>query len=146
MAMAKNGDKVTVNYTLTTAGGQVLDTSLGRKPLQFTLGSREVIPGFDQAVLGMQAGQSKQVIVPPESAYGQHRAERVLRVKRSESLLGIRPHPGLGSALPDDDGQAGLFTVTESSKSWMAQDFNHPLAGKALGLDIQLLVIAPAVG
>lgn len=133
MTKAKSGDTVSVDYTLSTSGGNILDTSAGRPPIRFILGSGEVIPGLDQAVLGMSLGESKTVLIPPALAHGHHRPERVLHFKRDAVPFETRAH--------SLQMRSDLFTTTESADLIVTEDYNHPLAGKELTFEITLVSI-----
>ncbi len=110
--------------------------------MQFTLGSGELIAGFDQAVVGMRPGDLKRVTVLPEMAHGRHRAARVQHVARTRTSAQTGSHSAdLGSH--DATDQVSLFTVVESPDASNTRDYNHPLAGKVLLLDIELLAILP---
>lgn len=133
MTTAQNGDRVTVKYSLSASGREAFNTSdKGKTPLEFTIGSGEVILGFDQAVRGMAVGESKSVTVPANLAHGRHRPERVMHFDHGAPLM------------PEDHARVSLFTITESSNSSVTQDYNHPLAGKDLQFEITVLEIRPA--
>ena len=144
MESAKSGDAVSVNYTGKLSGGEVFDSSEGREPLQFTVGSGQVIPGFEEAVVGMEPGQSKQVVISPEQAYGQHNDQMVLRVERGNIPAELELKVGLNIVGRDEQNNETRFTVTDFSDSSVTLDANHPLAGKDLTFDITLVEIKPA--
>jgi peptidylprolyl isomerase len=141
MAQAKNGDTVQVHYTGTLDDGTVFDTSVDRNPLQFTLGEGRVISGFEQAVAGMTPGESKTVRITVDEAYGPHDAEMVMAIDRSDFPENIEPRVGQMLQLHQPGGQSIVVTVTEVSESSVTLDANHPLAGKDLTFDIELLEI-----
>jgi peptidylprolyl isomerase len=141
MAQAQNGDTVKVHYTGTLDDGTVFDTSVGRDPLEFTLGERQVIPGFEQAIVGMTPGESKTAEIPADEAYGPHNKEMVVSVDRSDFPNNIEPKVGQMLQLHQPSGQRIAVTVTEVSESSVTLDANHPLAGKDLTFDIQLVEI-----
>ena len=140
-AQAKNGDIVQVDYTGTLENGTVFDTSVGREPLNFTLGEGQVIPGFEKAVLGMKVGESKTVTIPADEAYGPYRDDLVLVVNREE-LTNI-PNPEVGQQLQmtRPDGGTSIGTVTNTTDTAITVDFNPPLAGKDLTFEIELVSI-----
>lgn len=142
MAEAKAGDTVRVHYTGTLADGSVFDSSRGREPLEFTLGEGRVIAGFDDAVTGMQEGEERQVIIPAEQAYGDRREELVLTVPRAQFPQGLDPEPGLQVQL-SQGGQRTVATITEVDDEAVTLDANHPLAGKELTFDLELVGIEP---
>ncbi|HEX6902909.1 MAG TPA: peptidylprolyl isomerase [Thermoanaerobaculia bacterium] len=140
MAEAKNGDTVRIHYTGTLSDGSVFDSSQGEDPLEFTLGSGQVIPGFEQAVEGMQPGEKKEVKIPSGEAYGAHNDEWVLVVDRENFPEHIEPEPGQQLEL-SQNGQSFTVTVTEVSEDSVTLDANHPLAGKDLTFELELVEI-----
>jgi len=142
-AQAKNGDVVQVDYTGTLEDGTVFDTStsVGREPLEFTLGEGQMIPGFEQAVLGMKVGESKTVTIPADEAYGQYRDDLVVVVNREDLPAGLDPEVGEQLQGPRPDGGTGVCTVTNVTDTTITIDFNHPLAGKDLTFEIELVSI-----
>ena len=142
MAQAKNGDTVTVHYTGKLEDGTVFDSSVDRDPLQFTLGEGLLIPGFEQAVLGMSPGESKTAAVSADQAYGPHREEMVVEIDRQEFPPHLQPEVGQQLQLPQSDGRMTRLIVTDISEQMVTLDANHPLAGRDLTFDIQLLEIA----
>ena len=141
MATAKEGDVVKVEYTGKFDDGSVFDSSEGREPLQFKLGANDVIPGFEQAVTGMNIGDSKTVKIPAEDAYGPHQDDLAMVVDRSEFPDDLQPEIGDRLQLTDDDGRVLVVTVTEASPKTLTLDANHPLAGKDLTFDIKLVEV-----
>jgi peptidylprolyl isomerase len=141
MARAKNGDTVTVHYTGKLEDGTVFDSSVSRDPLQFTLGEGVLIPGFEQAVLGMSPGESKTAEVSADQAYGPHREEMVVDIDRQEFPPHFKPEVGQQLQIPQSDGRVTRLAVTAVSEQNVTLDANHPLAGRDLTFDIQLLEI-----
>ena len=133
------GDQIRVNYVGRFENGSTFDSSEGREPLEFTVGAEQVISGFDQAVIGLKPGESCKVEIAPEDGYGAHVPEMVAEVERhqipdSEKLV-------LGSMLEVslEDGQTLEVQVVELSDAVVTLDGNHPLAGKELHFEIELL-------
>lgn len=141
MTQAKSGDTVKIHYTGTLDDGQQFDSSAGRDPLQFTLGSGQVIPGFDKAVEGMAVGDSKTVNIPPEDAYGPRHDEMIQDVPRTALPAEVEPEIGMGLQARGQDGQVINLTITAVEEESITVDGNHPLAGKALNFDIELIDI-----
>ncbi len=141
MAEAKNGDKVRVHYTGRLDDGEVFDSSAQRDPLEFTIGSGEVIPGFDSAVTGMSPGQSKTVVLEPANAYGDYNAEMVHHVSRSQLPEDVELEPGMMVQASQGENETMLLTIKEITEKTITLDANHPLAGKELTFDIQLVEI-----
>ncbi len=144
MAQAKEGDIVRVHYTGRLEDGTVFDTSDERSPLEFTIGSGQIITGFEQAVVGMEPGELKTATIPPEEAYGPRREDMTLTVDREQFPEEIEPEPGQHLQVQQPDGRAAVVTVSEVSESTVTLDANHPLAGQLLTFDIRLVDIVSA--
>lgn len=139
MAQAAIGDTVRVHYTGSLDDGTVFDTSSGREPLEFTIGSGQVIPGFDSAVSGMSPGDSETVKIPAEEAYGPHQEEMMLEVDRAQVPAELNPQVGERLEIKQQNGQSVPVTVTKVTETLITLDGNHPLAGKALTFEIELV-------
>jgi len=142
MSQAKSGDTVTIHYTGTLDDGTEFDSSAGGDPLQFTLGSEQVIPGFSKAVEGMAVGDSKTVNIPPEQAYGPRHEQMVQEVPRTVLPEDLEPKEGMALQARNQEGGTVNLVVTAVSDDSITVDGNHPLAGKALNFDIELVNIA----
>jgi len=142
MAKAKQGDTVSVHYTGKLEDGRVFDSSLKREPLQFTLGEGKIIPGFEVAVAGMSAGEKKTITLPPEEAYGPRREEMVVEMGRDKMPDGVEPQVGQHLQLMNAAGQALVALIVDVRDDVVVLDGNHPLAGKALIFEIELVKIA----
>jgi len=141
MAQAKIGDTVRVHYTGKLEDGTTFDTSNNRDPLQFTIGKCEVVPGFEEAVVGMKPGESKTAKVPADKAYGPHRKEMVVVVNRNRFPADMEPKVDQQLQIRQEDGERIIVMVTEVSESSVTLDANHPLAGKDMTFDIQLVEV-----
>lgn len=141
MAEAKHEDTVRVHYTGRLSDGTVFDTSLDKEPLEFTLGAGQVIPGFEEAVVGMNPGESKTVEVPAELAYGPRREELMFWVDRSEVPPDLELEIGQRLVLRQAPDRSIWVTVIDLSESSVTLDANHPLAGQDLTFEIQLVDI-----
>ncbi|HEY9742093.1 MAG TPA: peptidylprolyl isomerase [Coleofasciculaceae cyanobacterium] len=141
MAQAKPGDTVKIHYTGRLEDGTVFDSSADREPLEFTLDGGQVIPGFEQAVVGMTPGESKTEKIPMDQAYGPHRPEMVLEVSRQQMPPELQPEVGQQLQVQQPDGQTIPVFVTEVTESTVTLDANHPLAGEDLTFDIELVEI-----
>ena len=139
--MAKTGDTVKVHYTCTLEDGTVFDSSLNKEPLEFTLGTGTVIPGFDAAVTGMQVGESKKVAVPSEQAYGQRDESKFMEINRSELPPEVKPEAGQVLQMRQADGSTTMITVSQVNDDSITLDTNHPLAGKNLTFQIELVEV-----
>ncbi|UCC25232.1 MAG: peptidylprolyl isomerase [Gemmatimonadales bacterium] len=141
MANAQSGDTVHIHYTGRLDDGQVFDSSRERDPLSFTLGEGQVIPGFEEAVRGMEPGDSKTTTIPPEEAYGPRRDELTMSVPREQLPDGLDPQVGQQLNMRTAQGQAFQVTVVGADADAVELDANHPLAGEALTFDIELVKI-----
>ncbi|MGB5164529.1 MAG: peptidylprolyl isomerase [Woeseiaceae bacterium] len=141
MSQATSGDKVRIHYTGKLDDGTMFDSSAGRDPLEFELGTGQVIPGFDTAVDGMNVGDSKNVAIPPEQAYGERHDQLIQAVPRSALPEEIKPEVGMQLQSQSPDGQVMMLAITEVADDTVTVDGNHPLAGQTLNFDIELVEI-----
>lgn len=141
MTQVKAGDTVRIHYTGTLNDGTVFDSSQGRDPLEFTVGSGEIIPGLDNALPGMSVGEEKSVAVPADDAYGQPDPNGRQEVPRDQIPEDIPLDPGTALQMQMPDGRAVPVTVAEVTEEAVVLDANHPLAGKDLNFDIEMVEI-----
>lgn len=141
MAQAKSGDTVRIHYTGTLSDGSTFDSSHDREPLQFTLGSGEIIPGLDTAVSGMAVGETKRVEVPASDAYGPHDPSAQQQVPREGIPENIPLDPGTRLQMQTPEGQVLPVTVVTATDETVTLDANHPLAGKDLTFEVELVEI-----
>jgi peptidylprolyl isomerase len=141
LSEATSGNTVRIHYTGRLDDGTVFDSSEGREPLSFTLGEGKVIPGFEAAVVGMGAGDTKSAVIPAEEAYGPRRDDLVLRVERERLPEGIDPEPGQALQMQTEEGQVVPVTVTEVDEAAVILDANHPLAGRDLTFEIEVVEV-----
>ena len=141
MAQARSGDSVKVHYTGNTNAGEVFDSSVDRDPLQFTIGENQVIPGFEEATIGMEPGDSKKITITTDRAYGPHNPDMVVAIDRSRFPENLEPQVGQQMQMRQSEDQMIVVTVTSVSDSQVTLDANHPLAGKDLTFEIQLVEI-----
>jgi peptidylprolyl isomerase len=138
---AKAGDAVKVHYTGKLEDGTVFDTSEGSEPLAFTIGVGEVIPGFDQAVVGMRVGESREIIIQADDAYGERNEALSQTLNRDQIRLGVEPESGMNIEMHAPDGTVIPLTITEVTEKTVTLDANHPLAGFNLHFALQLVQI-----
>lgn len=139
---AKDGDTVQVHYTGKLTNGTVFDSSVERQPLSFTMGAKQMIPGFEKAVLGMKVGEKKTVTIPAAEAYGPRDEETITELSRDRLPSGREPKVGDALQFTDSEtGTTGVGTITKISDDTVTVDFNHPLAGQDLIFDIELVKI-----
>ncbi len=141
MNQAKTGDTVKVHYTGKLEDGVVFDSSKDRPPLEFTIGGGEVIAGFENGIIGMEVGSTKTISIPPEEAYGPRREELVLYVKKTDFPDNIVPAVGQQLQVRQPNGGIIDLVVTEMNDDTVTLDANHPLAGKTLIFDVELVEI-----
>ena len=142
MSQAKSGDTVKIHYTGTLDDGTKFDSSAGREPLEFAIGSGQVIPGFDNAVDGMTVGDNKTVTIPAGEAYGERHDQLVQEVPKSALPEDMEPEVGMQLQSQGPDGQAMNLLVTAVEVESITVDGNHPLAGQSLTFAIELVEIA----
>lgn len=144
MTEAKMGDVVRINYTGRLTNGTQFDTSAGKEPLEFTLGLGQVIKGLEAHVAGMEPGARSTVTIPCDQAYGPHRPEAIQTLDRAKVPSGIDVRPGTQLQARTADGGMLPITVVEVDESIVKVDANHPLAGKDLVFDVELVEIVKA--
>ncbi|MCP5104376.1 MAG: peptidylprolyl isomerase [bacterium] len=141
MTKAKDGDKVKVNYSGKFKEGTVFDSSEGSEPLEFQLGQGQLIPGFEKTVIGMAPGESRTVDIPSDQAYGPYREELTQQVPRKQLPEDMELQVGQRLQIGPDEGQPMVVEITAVSDTAVTLDGNHPLAGKDLVFDIELVEI-----
>ena len=137
----KPGDTVRIHYTGTLSDGTTFDSSQGREPLEFTVGSGQIIPGLDRAIPGMNVGETKTVTVPAAEAYGDRNPDGVQSVPRAQVPDHIPLDPGTQLQVQTGDGRTLPVTVAEVTAEEVVLDANHPLAGKDLTFEVELVEI-----
>lgn len=138
---AKQGDTVNVHYVGKLDDGTVFDSSEGGQPLEFAIGSGNVIPGFEQAVLGMSPGDSKTATIPSDDAYGPYYEERVLVVDRQQIPTDMPIDIGAQLQIQQENGMVIPVVITDITEAAVTLDANHPLAGEDLTFEIRLVSI-----
>jgi peptidylprolyl isomerase len=138
---AQQGDTVTVHYTGKLDSGEVFDSSKGREPLEFEVGGGQVIAGFDRAVEGLEVGESREVRIEPEDGYGAPREDLIVDVDRGQFPPDSDPEVGQQVQVQVSPGQNRVATIRNVGDDSIKLDLNHPLAGKALSFDVELVEI-----
>lgn len=142
MPEAKDGDTVKVHYTGKFEDGTVFDSSENKDPLEFTLGQGQLIPGFEKAVTGLNEGDSTTVNISSDDAYGERKDELEIEVTRDELPDDIDPQIGMQLQVKQQQTDQSIpVRITEVSDENVTLDANHPLAGKDLTFDIELVEI-----
>jgi FKBP-type peptidyl-prolyl cis-trans isomerase 2 len=141
MNQVKENNTVKVHYTGKLSDGQVFDSSKGKEPLEFTLGKGQLIPGFEKGLIDMTLNEKKTITVVKEEAYGAVNNDLKQEVKRSELPQDIKPEVGMGLISKSPDGQEMNLVVVEVKEETIVIDGNHPLAGKDLIFDLEVVEI-----
>ncbi len=141
MAQVKSGDKVKVHYHGKLTSGETFDSSAGREPLEFEVGSGMVIKGFDEGVTGMAVGDKKTINIPFNEAYGPRNPEMVIDMPKERFPEDMEVEVGMPLVMSDGQGQQFQVTIVEIKESSVVLDANHPLAGKDLVFDLELVEI-----
>lgn len=139
MQKVKNGDKVKVHYHGKLTNGETFDSSAGRQPLEFEVGSGMVIKGFDDGVTGMSVGEKKTVNIPYNEAYGPRNTEMMFDVPKENFPKDMQLEIGMPLMMSDNSGQNVEVVVAQIKENSVVLDANHPLAGQDLVFDIELV-------
>ena len=138
--ICQKGDKVKVHYTGTLADGQVFDSSRSREPLEVNVGEGSLIKGFEEALPGMTEGEKKNIELAAPEAYGDHNPQLVRDVDKKFLPQNMEPQVGMQLQIGENEDMT-IVTITEVSDASVKLDANHPLAGKQLNFDIELVEI-----
>ena len=141
MAQAKIGDQVKIHYSEFLKDGTFLDSSLEKEPLEFTLGQQMVISGVENAIIGMDEGDTKSISIPPEEAYGLYNKDRILVIKKAQIPDHINPQLGMILQIRSQEGAVSNFIIKNITDHTITLDGNHPLAGKELTFELKLIEI-----
>lgn len=141
MSQVKQNDTVRVHYTGKLTDGQIFDSSLEREPIEFTMGQGQLIPGFEKGLLDMKENEKKTIEIPSEEAYGAPREELIQEVDKNQLPDEIKPEPGMGLVSKSPDGREMNLVVKEVKEDTIVVDGNHPLAGKDLIFDLEVVEI-----
>jgi FKBP-type peptidyl-prolyl cis-trans isomerase 2 len=143
MQQVQHGDKIRVHYHGKLRSGETFDSSEGRDPLEFTVGTGQVIKGFDEGVKGMQVGEKKTVEIPVGDAYGEKSEDMVIEFPKSQFPEDMNPEVGQQLMMSNGSGQSFPVTIMEVQEENVILDANHPLAGQDLIFDLELVEIVP---
>lgn len=141
MSTANKGNTVKVHYTGTLTDNTVFDSSREREPIEFQVGAGQMIKGFDNAVEGMKVGESKKVTIPADEAYGQKQEQAIFNVPKTQLPDGMEPQVGMQLEATQQDGRRQMLVIAEVHETEVTLDANHPLAGKDLVFDIELMEV-----
>jgi FKBP-type peptidyl-prolyl cis-trans isomerase 2 len=138
---AQSGDTVVIHYSGKLESGEVFDTSKGKSPLEFQLGAKKVIPGFENGIMGMKVGEEKVFTIEPKDGYGERSENYVKDVPRKSVPKELDVHKGMILLFKREDGITMPATVVEFTDEALKVDFNHPLAGKKLTFTVKLIEV-----
>lgn len=141
MSQVKQNDTVKVHYTGRLEDGQVFDTSEGKEPIEFTLGQGQLIPGFEKGLVDMKVNEKKTINIPKEEAYGEPQEELIQEVQKNQLPDDIKPEVGMGLVSKAPDGREMNLVVADVKDETIVVDGNHPLAGKNLIFDLEVVEI-----
>ena len=142
MQQVKTGDQVKVHYTGKLTNGEQFDSSVGREPLEFTVGAGQMIKGFDDAMPGMTVGEKKTINIAPEDAYGERSEEAIIEFSKENVPADMVLEPGMPLTLSNQEGQPVPVIVIEVKDDVIILDANHFLSGQELVFDVELVEIA----
>lgn len=142
MQQVKSGDTVKVHYHGRLTDGTTFDSSEGREPLEFQVGSGQVIKGFDDGVSGMEVGQKKTIQIPVDEAYGEKNEDMIVQFPRANFPPDLNPEVGMQLTMTNNQGQAIPVVIIDVKDDMVILDANHPLAGQELIFDLELVSIS----
>lgn len=142
MSKAKSGDTVKVHYTGTLEDGTLFDSSRERDPLEFTIGGKQVIPGFENAVVGLEEGEKTSITIPPSEGYGEYDEKLRFVFDKSQFPSDLELKPGLRLNMQGEGDKVAVFTVVDILGDEVILDGNHPLVGRTLLFELELIEIA----
>ena len=141
MSQVKEKDTIKLHYTGKLSDGQVFDSSVEREPIEFTVGEGKIIPGLEKAVIDMKVNEKKTIEIAKDDAYGDASDELFQQVKKEQLPEDIKPEVGMGLVSKNEDGSERQLRVAEVNDDHIVVDANHPLAGKDLVFDVELVEI-----
>jgi FKBP-type peptidyl-prolyl cis-trans isomerase 2 len=141
MSQVKENNTVKVNYTGKLSDGQVFDSSEGKEPIEFTLGQGQLIPGFEKGLIDMKLNEKKTITIAKEDAYGEINNDLIQEVEKTQLPQDMTPKVGMGLVSKSPDGQEMNLLVVEVKEESIVIDGNHPLAGKELIFDLEVVAI-----
>lgn len=144
MQVVKKGDTIKIHYHGTLYDGSIFDSSKQREPLEFEVGSGMVIPGFDDGVMNMKVGDVKTINIPFDEAYGPVQEEMIIDFPRNQFPEDMQPEAGMQLQMSDKSGQNFPVVIISANDEIVKLDANHPLAGKDLTFELELIDISSA--
>lgn len=141
MSQVKNNDTVKIHYTGKLEDGQVFDSSIEREPIEFTIGGGQIIPGLEKGLIDMEVNEKKTIQIPQTEAYGDVQKELFQEIPKDQLPQEITPEVGMGLVAKNPDGSERQLRVAEVKDESIIIDANHPLAGKDLIFDVEVVEI-----
>ena len=141
MSQVKNNDTVKIHYTGKLEDGQVFDSSIEREPIEFTIGGGQIIPGLEKGLIDMEVNEKKTIQIPQTEAYGDIQKELIQEIPKDQLPQEITPEVGMGLVAKNPDGSERQLRVAEVKEESIIIDANHPLAGKDLIFDVEVVEI-----
>ncbi len=138
------GSQISMHFALKLDGGDTVDSTFERMPARFALGDGNLLPGFEEYLIGLTTGDHKTFSIPPEKAFGQPNPQNVQEMKRSAFPVDMPVAPGLMVSFADAQGAELPGVISRIDGDWVTVDFNHPLAGKTLQFEVQILEVRDA--
>jgi len=139
-----DGRIVCLDYTLRLDNEEVVDSSEDREPIEFVQGQRQIVPGLEQELYGMEVGEKKEVVVEPKAGYGERNPEANQDVPRDAFQEGVEIEEGMPIQVSDESGRTATAFVSEINEESVKLDFNHPLAGETLHFDVEVVDVREA--
>lgn len=139
-----NGNQVTLNFALKLEDGQVVDSTFDKKPATLVIGDGNLPEGFESYLIGLEAGTKETFVVPPENAFAQPNPNNIQQLKRSDFAADMELEEGLMVSFADANGAELPGVISQVEETFVMVDFNHPLAGKALQFEVEILDVAEA--
>lgn len=138
------GSQISMHFAIRLEDGQTVDSTFERMPARFALGDGNLLPGFEEYLLGLSAGDHQQFAIPPEKGFGQPNPQNIQEMKRSTFPVDMPVAPGLMVSFADAQGSELPGVISHAEGDWVTVDFNHPLAGKTLTFEVQILEVRDA--
>ncbi|MCA6061981.1 FKBP-type peptidyl-prolyl cis-trans isomerase [Thalassolituus marinus] len=142
VGVISQGSQISMHFALKLEDGQVVDSTFEREPAKFTLGDGNLLPGFEEYLLGLTTGDHKTLQIPPEKAFGQPNPQNVQEMKRNTFPVDMPVAEGLMVSFADAQGAELPGVISAVEGDWVTVDFNHPLAGKTLDFEVQILEVS----
>ena len=138
------GSQISMHFAIRLEDGQTVDSTFERMPARFALGDGNLLPGFEEYLLGLSIGDHQQFAIPPEKGFGQPNPQNIQEMKRSTFPVDMPVAPGLMVSFADAQGSELPGVISHAEGDWVTVDFNHPLAGKTLTFEVQILEVRDA--